>query len=365
VSERFFPTPSPWRRRGFSIDSSIRAALVAVAVIASAYAAGGCSPGAGSGSPSGIFTASPGAAATPPATSGAATPRVGARDFPVTLRDQAGTSVTIAEEPDAVVSLGPATTETVFALGAGRKLVGGTDADDHPPEAKALPDVATYQGVAIEKVVALKPDVVLAAADLGQRPAADRLRSLGITVVVLEPRTVEEILEMIRLVGRAVGAGAEGEALTARMKARIEQISQAAAALRRPRVFYELGAEPDIYGLTEGSYTADLVRLAGGEPITTGSATDARMPLERLVAADPEVIVLGDANYGVTPEAVRGRPGGWSRTTAVRTGAIRPVDDIVVTRPGPRLAEGLAQLAHAIHPNLRLPGPAPAGTPGG
>jgi iron complex transport system substrate-binding protein len=364
VSERLFPTPSSRRRKGSSIFGSVPAVLVAVAVIAGAAGAA-CSPGAGSGLPSGASTTSPGAAATPPATSAAVASPAGSRVFPVTLRDQAGTSVTIAKEPDAIVSLSPATTEIVFALGAGRKLVGGTDADDHPPEAKGLPDVATYQGVAIEKVVALGPDVVLAAADLGQRPAADRLRSLGITVVVLQPRTIEEILDMIRLVSQAVGATAEGEALTARIKARIEQISHATGSLGRPRVFYELGSEPEIYGLTDGSYTADLVRLAGGEPITTGSATDARMPLERLVAADPEVIVLGDASYGVTPEAVRRRPGGWRQTTAVRTGAIRPVDDLLVTRPGPRLAEGLAELARAIHPDIRLPQPPPAATPGG
>ena len=357
MSERLFPTPSPPRRRGSSVFGYVRTVLVVLGVVAAA-----CTAGAPSGSP---LTGSPGTTTTAPGTSPAVTPPVTSDVFPVTLRDQEGTAVTIAQKPDRVVSLSPATTETVFALGAGRRLVGGTDADDHPPEAAALPDVATFQGVAIEKVVTLEPDVVLAAGDLGQRPAADRLRSLGIAVVVLQPRTVDEILEMIRLVGRAVGAGREAEALTTRMKARIAQISQATAALRRPRVFYELGAEPDIYGLTDGSYTADLVRLAGGDPITTGSATDARMPLERLVAVDPEVIVLGDANYGVTPEAVRRRPGGWRRMTAVRTGAIRPVDDILVTRPGPRLAQGLAELARAVHPDVQLPSPAPPATPGG
>ena len=94
-----------------------------------------------------------------------------------------------------------------------------------------------------------------------------------------------------------------------------------------------------------------MVTLAGGEPITTGSTTAFSLSLEAPGDADPEVIVLGDANYGMTPEQVAARPG-WEVMTAVKTGAIRPVDDTIVTRPGPRLADGLAALALAIHPDL-------------
>ena len=97
-----------------------------------------------------------------------------------------------------------------------------------------------------------------------------------------------------------------------------------------------------------------MIALAGGDPITTGSPTDFAIPLEKLIAADPEVIVLGDAAYGVTAEAVAARPG-WDVMTAVKDGAIRPVNDVVVTRPGPRLVEGLRALALAIHPDAAVP----------
>jgi len=277
-------------------------------------------------------------------------------EFPATLVDDEGTSVTLAAEPERIVSLSPANTETVFALGAGARLVGGTDADDFPAEAKALPDVATYQGVVVERLVSLEPDLVLAAGN-GFNPPADiaRIRGLGIPVVVLYAEDVPGVLHDIGLIGSAIGESQAAATMTAAMEARIAAISDAALAQgSRPRTFYELGDQPEIYGPADGSFVADMVSLAGGDPITTGSTTAYSISLERLVTADPEVIVLGDANYGATPDAVAARPG-WAGMTAVKTGAVRPVDDVIVTRPGPRLADGLAALALAIHPDLVLP----------
>jgi iron complex transport system substrate-binding protein len=128
----------------------------------------------------------------------------------------------------------------------------------------------------------------------------------------------------------------------------------------RPRVFYELDATKEIYGPADDSFLVEMIGLAGGDPITTGSRTVFSIPLERLVAADPQVIVLGDAAYGTTPATVAARPG-WSGMAAVKSGAVRPVNDVVVTRPGPRLVEGLRALALAIDPAAALP-PAPAPT---
>jgi iron complex transport system substrate-binding protein len=282
-----------------------------------------------------------------------------AAEFPVTLIDDEGTSVTIRAEPQRIASLSPANTETVFALGGGDRLVGGTDFDDYPAEAAALPDLATYQGVIMEQLVAADPDLVLALGDGGQTPPdVTRIRELGIPVLVLYPEDVPEVLNDIELIGQAIGEGEAAAAMTDDMQARIDAISAATAAVSQPRTFYELGAEPEIYGPADESFVADMVTLAGGEPITTGSTTAFSLPLERLVTEDPEVIVLGDANYGTKVEDVAARPG-WEVMTAVKEGAIRPVDDIIVTRPGPRLADGLAALALAIHPDIVLPSPAP------
>ena len=325
------PTPSYRPRRGTSIPRRF-AALVAIGALSLA----GCT------------------AAAAPTPTASATPV--AAEFPATLVDDEGTSVTIPAEPQRIVSLSPANTETVFALGAGSRMVGGTDADDYPAEAAALPDVASYLGVVMEQLVSLEPDLVLALGNGGETPAdVARIRALGIPVLVLYAEDVSEVLADIELIGAAVGEADAAATMTDAMQARIDAISAAAgAAGSRPRTFYELGAEPEIYGPADSSFAADMVALAGGEPITTGSTTVYSISLERLVTADPEVIVLGDAAYGATAEVVAARAG-WAVMTAVKTGAVRPVDDVIVTRPGPRLADGLAALALAIHPELVLP----------
>jgi iron complex transport system substrate-binding protein len=278
--------------------------------------------------------------------------------FPVTLVDDTGAQVTIASHPARIVSLSPANTEIVFALGAGDRLVGGTDFDDFPAEAVPLPDVATYNGLVRERLVDLEPDLVLAAGN-GFTPDADIewLRGSGYPVVVLYAETVEGVLADIELVGRAIGEPGAAADLTGRMAERIAAIGEAVAATgTRPRTFYQIGSEPELYAPAPDSFLADMVKLAGGDPITTADPAVFSIPLESILIADPEVIVLGDANYGVCPADVAARPG-WSDMAAVRAGAIRPVDDVPVTRPGPRLAEGLAALARAIHPGLPLEDP--------
>jgi iron complex transport system substrate-binding protein len=273
----------------------------------------------------------------------------------VTLTDDTGTRVSVPVAPARVISLSPAITEIVFALGAGDRLVAGTDFDDFPAQAPALPDVATYQGVLMEQVVALEPDLVLASGS-GLTPDADiaRMRELGYPVVVTYSTSVEDVLTDIRLMGAALGGDASttAESLTETMDADLDRIAAHAAATgTTPRAFYETGDQPELYGVAPGSFAADMVERAGGEAITTGDPMVWAMPLERLVAADPEVILLGDAAYGVCPATVSARPG-WAGMTAVREGAIVAVDDVVVTRPGPRLAQGLASVARAIHPEL-------------
>jgi iron complex transport system substrate-binding protein len=271
------------------------------------------------------------------------------------VTDDTGTVVTFPADPARIISLAPANTEIVYALGAGDRLVGGTDADDYPAEAAELPDVASYTGVLMEQVVALDPDLVLAGGN-GLTSDADiaRLRELGYPVVVVYAATVDGVLDDIRLVGDAIGgpAVAWAQAITEAMHTSIDRIADLAAATgTSPRTFYELGDQPELYGPAPDSFIADLVGLAGGDAITTTDPAVFSIPVEQLIVADPEVVLLGDAAYGVCPDVVTARPG-WADISAVRTGAIRPVNDTVITRPGPRLAEGLASLARAIHPEL-------------
>jgi len=299
-----------------------------------------CSSG-GTASPA----SSPSAIASAPATAAAA--------FPVTLTDDDGTELTLPAEPHKIVSLTPAATEILFELGAGDRVVGKVeDIANYPPEAEDIPVMGRFDGVDVEQIVAAGADLVIAGGSGGTPPdAIERLRSLGVPVLVVYAETVDEALADIELTAAAVGRPAQGEALVARMRQKFDQVTAATADLEKPRVFVETGNQPAIYGIADNSVYAEMVELAGGQPVTTGSATNWEMSVERLVAEDPEIILLADANYGVTAEEVIGRSG-WQGITAVREGAIHPVDDIVVTRPGPRLTDGLLELVSAIHPDL-------------
>ncbi len=271
------------------------------------------------------------------------------------VTDDEGTVAVFAADPGRVVSLSPANTEIVFALGAGDRLVGGTDFDDYPPEAAALPDVVSQTKVLTEQIVALQPELILAGGN-GLTPPDDiaHLRDLGYPVVVLYPETVDEVLGDITLIGDALGgdAAATAQETVSEMGTDIETVSGlTAATTTRPRTLYEISFGPDLYAPAPNSFIANLVQLGGGDPVTTGDPAVFSLPTEQLLVADPQVIVLGDALYGTCPDAVAVRPG-WDVISAVRDGAIRPVNDTIITRPGPRLADGLASLTRAIHPEL-------------
>ena len=274
--------------------------------------------------------------------------------FPLTLTDDEGTSVTLPAEPQRIASLTPAATEILFALGAGDRVVGKVeDIANYPPEAADVPVMGRFDGVDVEQIVDADADLVLAGGSGGTPPdAIEQLRAVGVPVLVVYAKDVDGALADIDLTAAAVGRPAEGAALVADMRRAFDEVAAATAGVERPRVFIETGNQPAVYGIADDSVYAEMIELAGGEAVTTGSATNWEMPVERLVAEDPEIILLADAAYGATAEEVRGRPG-WDVVTAVRDDAIQPIDDIVLTRPGPRLTEGLQALLAAIHPEVR------------
>jgi iron complex transport system substrate-binding protein len=304
-------------------------------------------------------TGSPASVAGSPSPSGAPS-----ATFPLTLTDDEGKNVALAAEPQKIVSLTPAETEILFALGVGDRVVGKVeDIAKYPPEANNVPIVGTFTGVDVEKIVGAHADLAIAGGSGGTpKEAIDKLRTLGVPVLVVYAPNVSGVLHDVELTGAAVGRPAEAAALAASMRSGFDQVAAATAGATRPRVFYETGDSPSIYGIADKSVYAEMIELAGGAPITTGSSTNWEMSIEKLVVADPQLIILGDAAYGVTGAAVAKRPG-WAGLTAVKTKAIKPIDDILVTRPGPRLVDGLRLLVAAIHPEVVLPSMEPSIAP--
>jgi iron complex transport system substrate-binding protein len=291
-------------------------------------------------------TASPAASPSPSSSATAAA-------YPLTLTDDAGREVVLEAEPGRIVSLAPSNTEIVCALDACDLVVGVTDFDDYPPEVADVEKVVTNAQVDVEAVVAADPDLVLAAGnELTPTAVIEQLIGLGLPVMTLYPESLDEIYADIELVGQALDQEDAAAAVVDDMQSAAEEVRATVADLERPRTFYEVSVfEGIIYTAGEGSFLASLIETAGGDAIT-GDALSTSIELEDLVAADPEVILLGAASYDptVTPEAVAARPG-WEGMTAVVSGRVVPVtEDLVITRPGPRVVEGLEALARAIHP---------------
>jgi len=304
--------------------------------------------------PTPVPTATPLPTATPqPATP---TPQPA---FPVTVTDDARRSVTIVRPPQRLISLAPSNTETLFALGLGSKVVAvGSSFDDYPPEAKVLPKVAEPDVTRpnLEKIVALAPDLILmTGGDPLPIELINHLEGLKFTVLVLYPRDIEGILQDIELIGTATGASKEAQALTTSLRGRLDAVlAKAKTATSKPKVFYEVDATNPARPFTAGP-GGHVARSHQGEH-SVNERAGAKSPwaefsAEELVRQDPEIIILGDANYGVTVDSVKARPG-WSTLTAVKKGAIYPIDDNLVSRPGPRLVDGLEALARIVHPEL-------------
>jgi iron complex transport system substrate-binding protein len=289
----------------------------------------------------------------------ASLPSPSAAAFPLTLSDDTARSVIIPAKPARIVSLAPSNTEIACAVGACAAIVGVTDFDDSPPSVKDVPKVVLNAKVDVEKVVAAKPDLILAAGNgLTSDTVIAQLVGLGYPVLTLYPQDMDGVYADITLVGRALGAPDKAQATIDGMKAKVKTVTDAVAGAARPRTFYEVGVfEGTIYAAGKDSFLASLISLAGAEPIT-GDASSSVIQIEDLVAADPQLILLGDATYDPTladptkAAATLAKRTGWGGMTAVREGHVVPfLSDIVATRPGPRIVDGLEALAKAIHPD--------------
>jgi iron complex transport system substrate-binding protein len=335
-----------------ALHRSARLPLVLLASLALSACASADAPPSTDAPPSaGVASASP--VADSPVASASAAPA-----FPVTVTDDTGRDVEIAEPPDRIVSLAPSNTELVCALGACDRLVGVTDFDDYPEEVTDVPDVVIAAQVDVELVVGAEPDLVLAAGnELTPTPVIEQLEELGLTILVLYPESLDEVADNVRLLGSVLDADDAADEIATEMEDRVAEVVAAVDGAERPRTLYEVfHAEGVTYTAGDGSFLASMLELAGAEPVV-GDA-QGTLAAEALVAADPELVLLGTASYDPSladPDAalaaVSSRPG-WADLTAVRDGRVQPyLDDIVTTRPGPRIVEGLEALARAIHPD--------------
>lgn len=292
-------------------------------------------------------TAVPTAAVAPTATVATAT----AAHYPVTVTDDRGKALTLSHAPTRIVSLAPSATEIVFALGMGDRLVAVDDFSDFPAGAKALPHIGGIR-TSPDTVVSYSPDLILAITS-GDLPA--QLDGLGEPLFVFDANDIDGVYRDIEAVGTLLDRETAAMSVVAEMRARIDAVAEKArGASTRPRVLHEVDStDPSqIFAAGPHNFIDSMITIAGGVNIAAGAPVKwPKLSPEQIVAADPQVIVLGDAAYGATPAIVAARPG-WAGITAVRRGAIYPIDQDIVSRPGPRLVQGFEAYIRLIHPEL-------------
>jgi len=285
-----------------------------------------------------------------------APPAEEAGPFSIEVTDQSGRVVKLEKVPEKIVSISPGHTEIVFALGLEDRLVGVTEYCDYPEAAKDKPKVGGYTTVDIEKVVAIEPDLILAT-NIHKDEVIPELERLGLAVLNLFPKTLDEVLEAITLLGKVTDKNKEASQLVTEMRNRIKAVTDKTAKLteaQRPRVFYIIWHDPL---KTSGSDNRihELIISAGGINIAQDlSGMSKAIGLETVIEANPEVIIAGTGmgtGVGLPLQFALTEP----RLTGVDArinGRVYGISNNLIGRPGPRIVDALEKFAQFIHPEL-------------
>jgi iron complex transport system substrate-binding protein len=247
-----------------------------------------------------------------------------------------------------IVSLAPSVTEVLFALGAGDRVVGVTRYCDHPPEAKKLPKIGGFADPNLEAILALRPDLVVAADNPVSQPVLARLGALGVKTLAVKPDDLAGVESTVRAVAAALGRGEEAERLVGGLRASLDQAAARVPPGPRPRVLFVYGHRPLVVA-GPGSFADDMLRRAGAENV----AGDARVPYPKLAIEDvlrlrPEVIL--DASMGEGEGDVLGFWARWPELPAVAASRVVRAEQPGLMQPGLRVGDGLAWLVRTLHP---------------
>lgn len=281
----------------------------------------------------------------------ACNPGTGEKSSPVSYTDGLGRTVTLDKTPQRIISLAASNTEVLFAVGAKEQVVGRDEFSNYPVEVENLPSVGGSMGnYSMEQIIALEPDLLLAA-EINTPEQIKSFEELDLPVYYLaNPKDLDGLYANLLTIGKITGNEKTASELVASLKERVAKVQKMEQPANPIPVFYELdGSDPTKpWTPGKGTYLDLLLTMAGGENI--GSiAGDGWLQIsqEALIAANPQVILLGDAAYGITPEMVAERSG-WDQISAIKDGRVLPFDDNLVSRPGPRLVDGLEQLANIL-----------------
>ncbi|WP_160174977.1 ABC transporter substrate-binding protein [Methanococcoides methylutens] len=265
-------------------------------------------------------------------------------------------TITIETKPERILSTMPSNTEILFAVGAGDNVVGGTIHDEYPPEAVNISKVGGYTNLDFEAIVNLEPDVVFASEANGE-DATNMLKDLGFTVIILEPKTIDDIMSNIELIGEVTGNKETALSVTDDMKAQMDAITSKTEDVpteERPRVLYLIWHDP-MYSAGLDSYPDDLIAMAGGNNIQKAEGWPV-INLEDVIASNPQIIIcsgMGGGSYTIM-ESIKNNDA-LVQTDAIKNNKVYPIEDpSIIEIPGPRIVEGLKELHGYIGPEIKV-----------
>ena len=269
--------------------------------------------------------------------------------FPVTLKDATGKELKFFEKPERIVSLNPSATEVLHAINAGSDLIAVTRFCPFPEFFADKESIGTILNPDVEKIVSLKPDLVFATVEGNKRTTIDSLRRAGVKVIVLDNiRSFRDIYKRIDAMGQVLQRYRESDRLTLEMKKRIERLRQKIGRKAPRTVFLQLGSNP-IVTANKDTIMDEIIELAGGENIARGASM--RYPKysrEAVIAADPDAIIV--VSMGRSGEGALKRWRAYEGLKAVRENKIRVIDSNIICHMGPRLINGLEEIAALVHP---------------
>ena len=275
--------------------------------------------------------------------------------FPVEVRDGSGESIKIEEKPDTIVSLLPSNTETAYALGLGEKIIGVSDYCNFPTEAADKPKVGGLE-INIEKVLELNPDLLLLSASHfnNAKDTIKQFQTAGIDVIIVpDANSFDGAYGTIELIAKATGTSDKADEIISDMKKEVAEIKEKASAIKdKKKVWIEVSSSPDLYTAANGTYIDEMLDIIQAENIAADQEGWVTMNEEQVIDRNPDVILTTYGYYIENPEEkVYGRKA-WSEVPAVQNKQVYDVDNDTVSRPGPRLTEGLQLIAEKIYPEI-------------
>lgn len=271
----------------------------------------------------------------------------------LTVTDDLGREVTILKQPERIISMAPANTEILFALGLGEKVVGITNVCNYPSQTSEKEEIGDYDNPSLEKIIELEPDLILASHG-NPTELIDQLEELNYTVVGLKPQNIDDIISSISMVGKITGKVKESAKLTEEMEERIEAVLSKTSNLvenNRPKVLYVVWYKP-LWTAGSGTFIDELIQKAGGINIAGDIAGWPQMNLEIVIEKNPQLIIIGySEDQPELIQAVRNEST-LDQTDAFKNNQIHTIDTDIVSRTGPRIVDALEEMAKIIHPEI-------------